>query len=317
MSSHRSTPTCAINRVNESGLVLFGILPFDYTFVWWRWVRSLPYLYTSVWAPSAFGSAFSLWPQRPGQGWTAPSCRDRQAARKREVKNNQRIKKDRRWRERRSESTKWRHEGTDREKWESGDVRQTKTKGVKTDGEGKGQSTDEEGKNLRWSRRNRLKIEKRGKVWRLGRDKQHRRKKMRVRHLVSPKAILQKDSAGVSLYRWGAVKNREKDRRQKTRQRGGNRESSQPAQLHQPKTPSDASRDRSCAPRPAQPPRSLLALTLPPPIPPPPLTSRGSIIITFTIPRPSGCCSPTAVQIVWSQWINLDTDFWSFFWPRS
>lgn len=31
-------------------------------------------------------------------------------------------------------------------------------------------------------------------------DKQHRRKKMQVRHLVFPKAILKQDSAGASLY---------------------------------------------------------------------------------------------------------------------
>lgn len=104
--SHRSTPTCAINRDSESGLVLFCILPFDYTFVWWRWVHSLPYLYTSVWAPSAFGSAFSLWPQRPDQGWTAPSCRDRQAARERGVEKKNREKRHKRCRNHQMKSWK-------------------------------------------------------------------------------------------------------------------------------------------------------------------------------------------------------------------
>lgn len=97
-----------------------AILPFGYTFVWWRWVRSRPYLYTWVRVPSAFGSAFSLWPQRPGQGWTAPSCRDRQVAGGRRgvegVKEKERQRKGEKERERgekRSKGereTQWRNE---------------------------------------------------------------------------------------------------------------------------------------------------------------------------------------------------------------
>lgn len=86
---------------------------------------------------------------------------------------------------------------------------------------------------------------------------------MQVRHLVSPQAILKQDRAGVSLYQWRAKRKRRQEKRER------NRESSQPEQLQQPKTPSDAPRDRSCAPRrSAKTPWSLFSL----PIPPFPLT---------------------------------------------
>lgn len=79
-------------------------------------------------------------------------------------------------------------------------MKQIKAKGVKTDGEGKGQYTDEEGKKLEMEQKNRLKIKKTRRGVEGGGDKQHRRKKMQVRHLVSPEAILKQDSAGVPLY---------------------------------------------------------------------------------------------------------------------
>lgn len=63
---------------------LRSALPSHYICEWWRWVRSQPYLYISGTARLAFGSAFSLWPQRPGRGWTGPSCRGSHGGREEE-----------------------------------------------------------------------------------------------------------------------------------------------------------------------------------------------------------------------------------------
>lgn len=65
--------------------------------------------------------------------------------------------------------------------------------------------------------------------WGCWKDKQHRRKKLRVRHLVFPEAILKQDSAGVSLYE------KRGNRKKKTREIVRNREIPQLEQLRQPK----------------------------------------------------------------------------------
>lgn len=77
-SSHRSI------RTSKTDVELLSALPSHYICEWWRRVRSQPYLYISGTARLAFGSAFSLWPQRPGRGWTGPSCRGSHGGRGRE-----------------------------------------------------------------------------------------------------------------------------------------------------------------------------------------------------------------------------------------
>lgn len=87
---------------------------------------------------------------------------------------------------------KWRVVGESVKLWDK------KQKEVKTDGEKKGY-TDEEKLEMEQKKQQ---IEDKKDKERCGGwgDKQHRRKKMQVRHLVSPEAILQQHSAGVSLY---------------------------------------------------------------------------------------------------------------------
>lgn len=122
-------------------------------------------------------------------------------------------------------------------RWES--VRQIK--GVKTDRKEKGQCADGEGKNWRCNRRNNiLKLKKQGEVWRMG-GKQHRRKKIQVRHLVSPKPFLNR--ASLELPSFSKEQTERKDEKVEEIERGPS--------LHystSQKTLSDAPRDHSCAP---------------------------------------------------------------------
>lgn len=110
-----------------------------------------------------------------------------------------------------------------------------KWKGVETDGEGKGQYTDEEGKNQKWRRGNNRTefLKKRQGGWGIN-STEGRKCKWDI--LVFVEAILKQDRAGVSLYH--KRKNRDKERQERERRR----------ERSQPKTPSNAPQDRSCAP---------------------------------------------------------------------
>lgn len=91
-SSHRSIRTPDRRGRTE----LRYALPSHYICEWWRWVRSQPYLYMSGTARLAFGSAFSLWPRRPGRGWTGPSCGGSHGGRGREVEEWQ-MEREGKW----------------------------------------------------------------------------------------------------------------------------------------------------------------------------------------------------------------------------
>lgn len=144
--------------------------------------------------------------------------------------------------------------------------------------------------------------------WGCWKDKQHRRKKLQVRHLVFPEAILKQDSAGVSLY------DKRGNRKKKTREKVRNREIPQLEQLRQPKLKATHSKtaDVHLDVQPRHPPTQ-------PPFHPKrwPFLLPSSVSFNFQLEpnpniyfqsSPSGC---RPVEIIWSRWIHLDKDFCS------